>query len=162
MVACPCTVSNRFYVGSLVDMKSIDTASVVFVNQHSITEEHLDLLASLPYSKTGTRRLCFHESNQSNFHVMLVQASPDSAFPRHCHTDSDEFTAVVRGGLEIELWPEGDQSTSSVILIGRDFSGEHAALIRKGIPHTTRALTEQTVYLEVKLGPFNRDAFKQV
>jgi cupin fold WbuC family metalloprotein len=142
-------------------MKSIDTASVAFVNQHSVTEDHLELLASLPYSKTGTRRLCFHESNQSNLHMMLVQASPENAFPRHCHTDSDEFTTVVSGGLEIELWPEGIQSPSSVIVLGRDFSGAHAALVRKGIPHTTRPLTEQTIYLEIKLGPFNRGALKK-
>jgi len=97
-------------------MQSIDTASVVFVGQNSIKDQHLALLASLPYSESGTRRLCFHKSNESNFHVMLVQASPKNPFPRHCHTDSDELTAVICGGLEIELWTEGVQSTSSVIL----------------------------------------------
>jgi cupin fold WbuC family metalloprotein len=143
-------------------MKCTATTSTVFVNQQSITDGHLRLLETLPYSGTGTRRLCFHESNRSDLHVMLVQASTHQAFPRHCHTDSDEFTTVVSGGLEITVWAEGLQSPPYVLVLGRDFSGEHAAVIRKGIPHTTRPLSETTVYLEVKLGPFSPDALQQL
>ena len=134
--------------------------STVFMNQQSISKYHLSLLASLPFSDTGTRRLCFHESDDSTLHVMLVQASTQKAFPRHCHNDSDEFTTVVTGGLEITIWTEGLQSPPSVLVLGSNFSGEHATVIRKGIPHTTRPLTDSTVYLEVKLGPFNRNALQ--
>jgi cupin fold WbuC family metalloprotein len=136
--------------------------STIFVNQQFISNSHLTLLASLPFSDTGTRRLCFHESDYSLFHVMLVQASTQKPFPRHCHTDSDEFTTVVTGGLEVTIWTEGLQSSPSVLTLGNDFSGEHATLIRKGIPHTTRPLTESTVYLEVKLGPFKRNALRKL
>jgi cupin fold WbuC family metalloprotein len=136
--------------------------STVFVNQQSITKHHLSLLVALPFSETGTRRLCFHESDHSLFHVMLVQASIQKAFPRHCHTDSDEFTTVVTGGLEITIWTEGLQSSPSVLTLGSDFSGDHATVIRKGTPHTTRPLTESTVYLEVKLGPFKRNALRKL
>jgi len=136
--------------------------STVFVNEQFISKHHQRLLASLPFSDTGTRRLCFHESDHSLFHVMLVQASIRKPFPRHCHTDSDEFTTVVTGGLEITIWNEGLQSSPSVLLLGRDFSGDHATVIRKGIPHTTRPLTESTVYLEVKIGPFKRDALQKL
>lgn len=80
-------------------MKKLIQDSTVFVNQQSISKDHLRLLASLPYSHTGTRRLCFHDSDESPLHIMLVQASTQKTFPRHCHTDSDEFTTVVNGGL---------------------------------------------------------------
>jgi len=143
-------------------MKPAFQDSTVFVNQQSISNNHLSLLASLPFSETGTRRLCFHESNDSLFHVMLVQTSTQKTFPRHCHTDSDEFTTVVTGGLEITIWTEGLQSPPSVLILGSDFSGGHATVIRKGIPHTTRPLTESTVYLEVKLGPFKPNALQKL
>jgi len=143
-------------------MKPLFQDSTVFVNQQSISNHHLSLLSSIPFSETGTRRLCFHESDHSPLHVMLVQASTQKTFPRHCHTDSDEFTTVVTGGLEIVIWTEGLQSSPLVLILGSDFSGEHATVIRKGIPHTTRPLTESTVYLEVKLGPFKRNALRKV
>jgi len=143
-------------------MKSRVQDSTVFVNQPFISNSHLSLLASLPFSETGTRRLCFHESDHSLLHVMLVQASTQKAFPRHCHTDSDEFTTVVIGGLEITIWTEGLKSSPSVLILGSDFSGEYATVIPKGTPHTTRPLTESTAYLEVKLGPFNRNALKNL
>lgn len=143
-------------------MKQPIQDSAVFINQQSISEHHLSLLFSLPFSETGTRRLCFHESDHSLFHVMLVQASPEKTFPRHCHTDSDEFTTVVTGGLEIIVWTEGLQSSPSVLILGSDFSGEYATVIPKGIPHTTRPLTESTVYIEVKLGPFKRNALQKL
>jgi cupin fold WbuC family metalloprotein len=136
--------------------------STVFVDQQFISDRHLNLLASLPLSTTGTRRLCFHESADSPFHVMLVQASTQRTFPRHCHSDSDEFTTVVTGGLEMAIWTEGLESSPTMLILGRDFSGEHATVIRKGIAHTTRPLTESTVYLEVKLGPFNRNALRKL
>jgi len=41
------------------------------------------------------------------------------------------------------------------------FPARTLPLVRKGIPHTTRPLTEQTIYLEIKLGPFNRGALKK-
>ena len=135
--------------------------STVFVNQPFVSNSHLSLLASLPFSETGTRRLCFHETDHSLFHVMLVQTSTQKTFPRHCHTDSDEFTTVVTGGLEITIWTEGLQSSPSVLILGSDFSGEYATVIRKGVPHTTRPLTESTVYLEVKLGPFKSNALQK-
>lgn len=143
-------------------MKLQSPGSTVFVNQQFISDHHLSLLASLPFSETGTRRLCFHESNDSLFHVMLVQTSTQEIFPRHFHTDSDEFTTVVTGGLEITIWTEGLQSPPSVLILGRDFSGEHATVIRKGIPHSTRPLTESTVYVEVKLGPFRCNALQKL
>ena len=124
-------------------MKPAIQESTVFLNQQFISNHHLSLLASL-------------------FHVMLVQASTQKAFPRHCHTDSDEFTTVVTGGLEITIWTEGLQSSPSSLILGGDFSGELATVIRKGTPHTTRPLTESTVYLEVKLGPFERNALSKL
>lgn len=143
-------------------MKNTGLLSTVFVRETSIGDHHLQLIASLPYSETGTRRLCFHESNQSDLHVMLVQASPDQTFPRHCHADSDEFTTVLSGGLEISIWSDGLQSQPHVLVLGPDFSGQYAALVPRGVAHTTRPLSEATVYLEVKLGPFNPDALLRI
>ena len=143
-------------------MKQPMQDSTIFIGQQSISEHHLSLLASLTYSETGTRRLCFHESDESPFHVMLVQASTQKIFPRHCHTDGDEFITVVSGGLEVTIWTEGLQSSPSVLVLGRDFSGEHATIIRQGKPHSTRPLTESTVYLEVKPGPFKRSALQKL
>jgi len=128
------------------------------VTDHSITTGHLRLLESIPLSVTGTSRLCFHETHDSPLHVMLVKATTKDVFARHCHTDSDEFTTVLEGGLEITLWSDGLQSTPHHIVLGRDFTGDYGALISKGLAHTTRALSENTVYLEIKLGPFNPDA----
>jgi cupin fold WbuC family metalloprotein len=141
-------------------MTHTNITSAIFLNQQSISDYHLELLSSLTYSETGTRRICFHESNQSALHIMLVQATGHKNFPRHRHTDSDEFTTVVRGGLEITAWFDGLKSPPQIVVLGRDFSGEHATLIPRGVPHATRPLSESSIYLEVKLGPFNRDALQ--
>ena len=136
------------------------TKSLVFLNQLSITDDDLLELFSLPFSASGTRRLCLHKSDESALHVMVVQSSLESIFPRHCHNDSDEFTTVIQGGLEIDVWHEGLQRPSRLLTLGRAAGGGICTLVPKGVFHSSRVLSEDTVYLEVKLGPFRRSEMR--
>jgi len=134
----------------------------LFVTDDRINDDHIRLLSSLPASLTGTRRLCFHRSNDAELHIMLVQGAIDHTYPPHCHTDSDELTVVIRGGMEITAWSDGIKKPPSLIVVGKAFSGDHAVIVRKGIFHMTRPLSAETAYIEVKLGPFDPAALQRL
>jgi cupin fold WbuC family metalloprotein len=135
--------------------------SVQFLNALAVDEDLVVRLAGLPFSATGTRRICLHEAETSPLHAMLVESVADSRFPGHYHSDSDEVTIVVKGCLEILVWDKGVESAPQRLELRPDGDAK-IAFIPKHTPHITKALGGNCVYLEVKLGPFKKDALVQV
>jgi cupin fold WbuC family metalloprotein len=131
-------------------------ASVKYLGASAIDAAILKELRALPFSPTGTRRICLHASPEAPFHVMLVETQAGSAFPPHLHTDSDELSVAVEGILEIVAWADGFDAPSQVFTLGP--GGVPSVLMRRGVPHRTRAIGGDAVYLEAKLGPFRADA----
>ena len=112
-----------------------------------VSEEALAALQKLEFSKTGTRRLCLHNSEEDLLHAMLVEIQPDTFFRYHKHS-SDEFVLVLRGCIQILELPEGKRLFRPDTLSG--------GIIPAGTVHAVQAGLEGALYLEVIRGPFVR------
>ncbi len=136
----------------------MDIPSVEFMRTLAVDDALLERLRAMPFTATGTRRICFHESESSPLHAMLVESEAGSSFPAHCHTDSDEVTILMKGLLEILVWERGIVNLPTRVLLGRGEGEAYATFVAKYTPHVTRPLGDNCVYLEVKIGPFSRDS----
>jgi len=133
-------------------------SSVRFLNAFSVDDVLIDELAKLPFNSGGTRRICMHSSELSPLHVMVVESTDGSNFPRHHHADSDELSILIRGKLEVLAWENGAEAKATRRVLGPSDGECRAVLLPKNTPHTTKPLGGNCIYLEVKLGPFDRDA----
>lgn len=133
-------------------------SSVQFLNALSVDDMLIDELAKLPFTSGGTRRICMHNSELSPLHVMLVESIAGSNFPRHHHADSDELSILIRGKLEVLAWENGADAEAIRRVLGPSYAESRAVLLPKNTPHTTKPIGGNCIYLEVKLGPFNKAA----
>ena len=78
--------------------KFVEYISDPFINKKSIKK-----LKSLSFSKTGTKRICLHESEKSKLHVMLICLKKNVKYPFHKHTDSDELIIVIENEVLIKF-----------------------------------------------------------
>jgi cupin fold WbuC family metalloprotein len=137
-------------------------SSIEFLNALAVDDSLVRRLKRMPFSITGTRRICLHKSEASSLHVMLVESEAGKNFPGHFHNDSDEVTIAVRGCLEMLVWDKGDHVTPTRICLGSDPDQTRIAFVPRYITHATKAVADNCVYLEVKLGPFQKAALVQV
>jgi cupin fold WbuC family metalloprotein len=135
---------------------------VEFLFSSAVDEVLLARLAAMPFSASGTRRICLHESEASRLHAMVVESLEGSSFYSHYHSDSDEVIIVIRGQLEILIWDNGADSLPTYLMLGVEAGDIKIVIVRKDTTHTTKAIGGNCVYLEVKLGPFRKDALVQV
>jgi cupin fold WbuC family metalloprotein len=91
---------------------------------------------------------------------MVVQAKSDLEYPRHAHVRSDELIVVIRGSLRVRIWSEGADLSPKIYLLSNDLerSDGAAIYIPQNTLHDTTSLDSDTVYLESKLGPFDKNA----
>ena len=136
--------------------------AVEFISALSVDRGLLERLELLPFSITGTRRICLHESETSPLHGMLVESLAGSTFPAHYHADGDEVTVPVCGRLEIMVWERGPNEKPTRLVLGSGADDTKIAFIRRNVPHSTKALDDNCVYFEIKLGPFQKDALVPV
>jgi cupin fold WbuC family metalloprotein len=134
------------------------TSPVQYLNAVAVDEDVLSALSQLPFSKTGTRRICLHSAQDAPLHVMVVESKASEQFPPHCHSDSDEFSTVVTGVLELMVWDRGADQKPSIIRIGQEPGLAKATFVPRGTVHITRAVGRNCIYIEVKLGPFDKNA----
>ena len=130
--------------------------SVLYLRSESIGADEISRLKTLQFSDSGTRRLCLHNDELSELHVMLVEAMADSAFPRHMHADGAEVIIVIEGDLELRIWNRGLKAAPTV----KKCSGNENSInfIDAKTFRDTRPGDGGCVYVEVKSGPFNREA----
>jgi len=138
--------------------ETMASPSVKYLRSETIDSRLLKQLESLEFSATGTRRICLHENENATLHRMIVECSSDSSFPRHYHTDSDEIITAINGTLQIEIWKNGLSNPPNTVCIGFDTGQTLVAFIPQNTPHSTKALSERCIYLEIKLGPFRRES----
>lgn len=96
----------------------------------------------------------FHASEGDACHRLLNAIEPDSYIPPHCHHDArkDETLIVVRGRIGVVFFDERGSVTSKALLApGGDASGVN---IPHGVYHTLVALEPDSVFFEVKAGPY--------
>ena len=141
---------------------STDNPSVAFLEALAVDPVLIEELSGLSFSGTGTRRICLHKSEASPLHVMLVESKPEQVFPAHFHSDSDEVSVAVSGQLEVVVWKDGHNMKPEKLILGGGQGDVPVSLIPKGVTHTTKAVGGNCIYLEVKLGPFSKDALVEV
>ena len=142
------------------EIKRIMDRSLLFTEDEVLGKDQIDTLKSLNFSERGTRRLCFHSSNESPLHVMAVQALENYEFIRHAHVNSDELIVVVQGKLRVRVWSAGEDSEPQIHFLGNDLDECDcvAICIPKNTLHDTMVIDVDTVYLESKLGPFEPES----
>jgi len=121
----------------------------------------IDQLGQLPYSSTGTRRICMHQDERASLHMMLVNSQDGKVFPIHRHTDGDEMTFIIQGEIEIVIFGE-DPTAKPEAHIVSTLGGTKAIRIPKNYWHQTRSLSANAIYFEVKTGPFDRSAMEML
>lgn len=136
--------------------------SVRFLSALAVNDALLAKLADMPFTDTGTRRICLHESDSSQLHAMLVESAAGTEFPAHYHSDSDEVTVAVKGHMQILIWDKGLGTHPTRVLLGVGEGEAKAAFVPKRVSHATLPVGGDCVYLEVKLGPFDKHALVKV
>ena len=133
--------------------------SVLFSNASCVDEALLKDLKNLPFSSSGTRRVCLHNDESAALHIMLVESQKGYIFPAHRHLDGDEVTMIVDGTLEILMWDglPADVPRRYILNAG---AGAKALRVPSGRWHQTCAIDKNATYLEVKLGPFNKKSME--
>lgn len=135
----------------------MDNPSVKYAPGLMIDAQTRAELASLAFSATGTRRLCFHRSPEAPLHIMLVESRDGSEYPPHAHTDGDEVIVVIEGMLKLTTWERPERAMCKITVLQPPAP---LAFIPRGTKHQTAPYLGPCTYLEVKLGPFRPDALR--
>jgi cupin fold WbuC family metalloprotein len=104
---------------------------------------------------TRRDRILMHASAEDPIQEMIVALMYDSVVKPHLHPLGSESYYALSGTLEILWGPSPDKLTERVILDATSQHGPTGLRLETGIWHTTRALTDCAVYLEIGKGPFN-------
>jgi cupin fold WbuC family metalloprotein len=128
--------------------------SVLYVNDGYVSNHSYNLLDSLPYSSSGVKRLCLHESPDSPIHFMLIKCNHNTLFPIHSHIDSDEIISIYEGSLFIDIFNSTDSDNFTTYHLSN--SGIKTLLIKKSTRHRVYTSSFESIYSEVKLGPFDQ------
>lgn len=51
-------------------------------------------------------RYCLHETLDDKLHAMLIHAKLNKKYPKHKHSDSNEFYIIIHGETVVEFWDE--------------------------------------------------------
>jgi len=114
------------------------------------------------FERRDLSRYCFHGSDDSNLHVMLVCIPPDVIYPIHRHHDTDEWYIVMRGKLIISIFnADGTPKNSFTLKSYSEASQESqkvGILMEKGVWHETKSTGCGAIFLEIRSGPFDKGA----
>ena len=104
-------------------------------------------------------RICFHDDDEANLHVMLISIPSDQSYPVHCHDDFDEWYFILSGSLVVTTYqPDGVPARSTQLASGEfGVSQELGILMPRGVWHSTSAGSSGAVFLEVRPGPFRKN-----
>ena len=139
-----------------------DDRSVKFIDALVVDDDLIKRLSDMPFTATGTRRICFHKFESSPLHAMLVESKEGSSFPAHYHADGDEVTIAVSGRMELLVWEGGENVLPTRIVLGSGGCDARIAVVPRRTTHLSRPLSGNCVYFEVKMGPFEKRALVKV
>jgi len=104
-------------------------------------------------------RICFHDSDASPLHQMLILERSGLYYPPHSHLARTELHYVYSGALIVCYLDQTGQYLSSIV--NHKGSGQFTC-IQPGVPHLTMPYSEFVIYPEIKDGPhtsFQQDCF---
>jgi cupin fold WbuC family metalloprotein len=115
-----------------------------------------NLIAKASKASTRRARILMHNSIDDPIQEMIVALMHDSIVLPHQHPLGSESYYVLFGSLEISWGPSPYKLKEKLILTKEEIQTSNGLRIEPGIWHTTRALSECAVYLEIGRGPFNQ------
>ena len=126
--------------------KSID----YFFN--NVSPKAIEALDHLEFSETGTKRLCLHESIESDLHVMLIKMANNNKFSYHKHMHSDEFVILIDGDLRYTFEDDSIHHLSK--------NDKCSLIIPRGKSHSVSSGKKGALFIEVIRGPFKKENTK--
>lgn len=97
----------------------------------------------------GVARLCFHDSDDSLLHIMVIGLAQGYDFPLHKHLQRDETLIHIAGSGKIRI---ADATARSQI--EHIFNGGQAIQVPALTWHGMSAGSRGLAFLEIRLGPF--------
>jgi len=128
--------------------------SICFLKSFLVNDKILLELSKLNFSETGTRRICFHENENSNLHYMLIEVEVGKNYPPHKHLDGVEILILIEGSLDFYIWKDGPKSPPEILnLDSSNIEISKFIFIPENIFHTSKPKM-RTKFIEIKPGPF--------
>lgn len=133
--------------------------SVEYKTSTVLTSDDLRSLNETVDHSDQTSRYCYHKSENSSLHKMLICIPNNKHYPAHRHTDSDETIIVLKGQLIITFFNATGEFEEEVILNPASDSENTniSVLIEKDRWHSVKSGDCNTSFLEIKLGPFDKN-----
>ena len=131
--------------------------NVVYSKKSVVSHDDIGALLKESLSKENISRICYHESDDSKLHLMLIQMPPEKNYPMHRHLDSDESLVLVNGDLYITLLDDCSGSNEVMHLRKMDSNSDGLALlVKQNQWHAVASGSDGAVFLEIKRGPFDK------
>ena len=128
----------------------------VYFNQKSILKVDKKVIEKLKAkaraNASGKYRLCMQHSPQDNLHEMFVVCRKGDYWRPDKHFYTTESHTIVDGAMLVILFEEDGRIKDVFELSKESF---HTYRVDTNIYHMHIPITEQVVFYEVKLGPFN-------
>ena len=113
------------------------------------------LIAAAKMAPLRRHRILMHTSYDDPIQEMIVALMFDSDVRPHKHPTGSESYYILWGSLEVVWGEDHDHLDQRVRLDHSDPDGPRGLRLAKGVWHSTRAVSECAVFLEVGKGPFD-------
>ena len=123
----------------------------------SITGQHFSFLSKQAAKNRRKRcRICTHQSADAVLHEMFIMHSKGNYVPPHAHMNSDESLTLIKGEGAMFLY-DGCGNVTRVIYLNADVNkGVSYVRTPKGVFHSLFILSDEFLFKEAVLGPFER------
>ncbi len=131
--------------------------SLAYFRKNNITQVDYDLVYKLKEIALGLKknvRLCLHESNEADFHDMVIVEKRGKYYKPHKHTTKEESYHIIEGVLGVFIFDDYGKIIETTVL---EPSKIFLYRIEKEVWHTIIPLTSLAVFHESKRGPFIRE-----
>ena len=117
-----------------------------------------EIMHNAQFSPKKRARVCLHEDDDSDIHVMLISLDKQSVIPTHKHSDRPEFYILLNGHVRISIFAENGLVDRTIELEYPSETKIFTFYMPKGVWHSLQVLSESCLVLEVTSGPFKRSA----
>jgi cupin fold WbuC family metalloprotein len=137
--------------------QDLDANTLSFYAKNSlglIQEKDIKEIINLSIKTQDTARLCLHNSTESMLELMLIYHPFKKKSGILKYLDTPSIYMLLEGEFILEFYNESKEVTKSI-----HFSNDKTkiATVPKGQYYKTTILSNNLLFLEIRLGPFNRD-----
>ena len=110
-------------------------------------------------SKRKQSRICLHKNDEDLIHIMYICHLKNCHVRIHKHTDNPEWIIFQKANAEIIYYDKNGKQTNKFVIDTKKNGSPIMQFIPKFIFHNLK-FKEDSYFLEIKQGPFNKDATK--